>query len=185
MSYKAAGNSKSKVTAVFGDDAREYLVDSGASFHLVSKETLTDQERSTIFQLRHPIPCQTANGEVLITEKVRVYIRSLKMTVVAALLDLTVSVLSMGVLCDEEGFDFHWWAKTCPYLEKGNLRVYTQPQSNTPLISVSKEGDSVEVESSEDLPKEASGASSSDTAIPPPPKPEANLRRPPKKRSRG
>ena len=69
MSYKEAEHSKSKITAVFDDDAREYLADSGASFHLVSKETLSDQERSTIFKLRHPIPCQTANGEVLITKK--------------------------------------------------------------------------------------------------------------------
>ena len=42
---------------------REFIVDSGASFHMVSKESLSKKEKKTIKETT-PIPINTANGVI-------------------------------------------------------------------------------------------------------------------------
>ena len=49
---------------------RKYIVGSGASFHLVSSDSLAEKEAKTIVPLSESIPTQTVNGEVELTEKV-------------------------------------------------------------------------------------------------------------------
>ena len=51
---------------------RRYIVDSGASFHLVDPRTLTKKEQSTIEDIETPIPIETANGEVTVSQRCRV-----------------------------------------------------------------------------------------------------------------
>ena len=48
---------------------RRYIVDSGASFHLVDPRTLTKKEQETIEDIEVPIPLETANGEVVVTQR--------------------------------------------------------------------------------------------------------------------
>ena len=52
----------------------------------------------------------------------------------AHLLETTVAVLSLGALCDEEGFDYTWKSKTIPTLTKGDLTIACYPTNNVPLI---------------------------------------------------
>ena len=46
-----------------GAKTRRFLVDNGASFHLVSKETLSQKERKTFRKIPFPIEIQTRNGK--------------------------------------------------------------------------------------------------------------------------
>ena len=54
-----------KVVAVSGRSMeRLFIVDSGASYHLVDEDDLAEWERKTITKLQKPITMQSANGEV-------------------------------------------------------------------------------------------------------------------------
>ena len=103
---------KSRMFCLEHKRGRRYIVDSGASFHLVSKNNLNSKERYTIVSLDRPIPIQTANGEVELNEKVRVYVHDLNVHVWAHLLPNTVAVLSLGLLIDDLEFSYHWTPRT-------------------------------------------------------------------------
>ncbi len=57
---RSALKGKQKIFYLESKSGRNYIVDSGASFHLVSRVELTDHEASTIVALDEPIPIQTA-----------------------------------------------------------------------------------------------------------------------------
>ncbi len=113
---------------------RRYIVDSGASFHLVPKNDLNSKERQTITSWDRPTPIQTANGEVELKEKVRIYVHDLNVHVWAHMLPNTVAVLSLGLLIDDLEFSYHWTPRNKPYLEKGKLKVTCHPSNNVPFI---------------------------------------------------
>ena len=52
---------------------------------------------------------------------VKVYIRELAIFVWAYVLDCDVAVLSLGMLCDEEGFTYYWTPGSPPTLEKEGI----------------------------------------------------------------
>ena len=98
---RSALKGKQKIFYLESKSGRNYIVDSGASFHLVSRDELTDQEKSTIIALDEPIPIQTANGEVELNEKCQIFVRDPKVRVWAHILPDTVAVLSLGLLVEE------------------------------------------------------------------------------------
>jgi hypothetical protein len=113
---------------------REFIVDSGASFHLVSEDSLTPEEEATKVELDHPIEVQTANGDVNITHKCRVYVFELDLWIWAHLLESTIAVLSLGALCLVHEFRYAWEAGHDPILSKGNIEVRCRPRNNVPFI---------------------------------------------------
>ena len=82
----------------------------------------------------NPIPITTANGEVKIHVQVRVYVRELGISVWAYVLDCDVAVLSLGMLCDEEGFTYNWVPNEAPTLTKDDFKVTCYPSHNVPII---------------------------------------------------
>ena len=52
----------------------------------------------------------------------------------AHLLDCTVAVLSLGLLCDENGYSYTWRPQETPFLSKGNDRIMCYPNHNVPFI---------------------------------------------------
>ena len=64
--------------------ARKYILDSGASFHLVDPETLTEDERATIEKCAS-ITLETANGEVVVNRRCLIYVKELDVCVWAFL----------------------------------------------------------------------------------------------------
>ena len=62
---------KPKIFYLESKKGRKYIVDSGASFHLVSSDSLSKNEAKTIVPFGETIPIQTTNGEVELTEKVK------------------------------------------------------------------------------------------------------------------
>ena len=63
---------------LFSAGKRQFLIDSGASYHLISKRDLSFEERRKGRQLQHPIELRTANGITAVEESVTVYIPSLQ-----------------------------------------------------------------------------------------------------------
>ena len=58
-------------------EEREFVVDSGASMHMVSKRDLNSAELETMRTSRSPTTVMTANGEVQSREEATVYVKEL------------------------------------------------------------------------------------------------------------
>ena len=58
-------------------EEREFVVDSGASSHMVSRKDLNSAELETVRISKSPTSLVTANGEVLTKEEATVYVREL------------------------------------------------------------------------------------------------------------
>ena len=96
-----------------------------------------------------PMPITTANGEVKVHAQVRVFVKELGIYVWAYVLDCECSVLSLGLLCDDEGFTYLWVANTFPTLTKEGFTVPCYPSHNVPVIfpaALLAEGDLTEDE---------------------------------------
>ena len=87
---------------------REFVVDSGASMHMVSKRDLNSVELETMSISKNPTTVVTANGEVQTREEATVYVKELDLFVTVMLLEETPAVLSLGKLCEDHGKTYHW-----------------------------------------------------------------------------
>ena len=79
-------------------EERDFVVDSGASMHMISKKDLSDAEVDTLTKSCSPTIVITANGEVQTHEEAIVYVKELDMFLTVKVLDNTPAVLSLGKL---------------------------------------------------------------------------------------
>ena len=114
-------------------EEREFVVDSGASMHMISKKDLSEAEMDTLMKSCSPTIVITANGEVQTHEEATVYVKELNVFLTMKVLDNTPAVLSLGKLCDENGYSYEWidGQKTTSHerrdsdnLQYGKLRSY-------------------------------------------------------------
>ena len=82
---------------------RMFVVDSGASMHMLNKIDLSSDEMDTLRRSRNPTTVVTANGEVETNEEAQVFVHDLDLFVTVQLLDETPADLSLGKLCSEHG----------------------------------------------------------------------------------
>ena len=81
-------------------EEREFVVDSSASMHIISKKDLNSAELETVTTSRSPTTVITANGEVQTDEEATVYVKELDIFLTMKVLENTPAVLSLGKLCD-------------------------------------------------------------------------------------
>ena len=89
-------------------EEREIVVDSGASVHMISRKHLSDAEMDTLTKSCSPTIVTTANGEVQTHEEATVYVKELAIFLTRKVLENTPAVLSLGKLCDENGYSYEW-----------------------------------------------------------------------------
>ena len=87
---------------------REFVVDSGASMHMISKKDLSEAEMDTLTKSCSPTIVITANGEVQTHEEATVYVKELDIFLTMKVLEDTPPALSLGNLCDEHGYSCEW-----------------------------------------------------------------------------
>ena len=87
---------------------RTYVVDSGASYHIMSNSDLTEHERESIRKLNPPIPLQTANGLIQAKSAVKIHIIELDLEVEALILPNSPPLLSLGRLCCDHEVKYVW-----------------------------------------------------------------------------
>ena len=85
-------------------EEREFVVDSAASMHMLSKKGLSSEELETLRRSRNPTTVVTANGEVQADEEAQVFVHDLGLFVTVQLLEDTPAVPSLGTLCEEHGY---------------------------------------------------------------------------------
>ena len=79
-------------------EEREFVVDSGASMHMVSRKDLNSAELETMRRSKNPTTVMTANGEVRTREEATVYVKELDLFETVKLLEDTPAVLALGKL---------------------------------------------------------------------------------------
>ena len=97
-------------------EEREFVVDSGAGMHVVSKRDLSSAELETMRMSRNPTTVMTANDEVQSREEAAVFVKELDLFVSVMLLEETPAVLSLGKLCEDHGYASHWTSGQNPHV---------------------------------------------------------------------
>ena len=88
-------------------EEREFVVDSGASMHVVSNKDHNSAELETMRRSRSPTTVMTANGEVQTREESTVYVKQLDLFVKVIFLEETLQFFPW-ILCEDHGYTYHW-----------------------------------------------------------------------------
>ena len=97
-------------------EEREFVVEFGASMHMISKKDLNSAEMDSLRTSRSPTTVITANGEVQTHEEATVYVKELDIFLTMKVLENTPAVLSLGKLCDENAYSYEWIKGQKPHL---------------------------------------------------------------------
>ena len=115
-------------------EEREFVVDSGASMQMISKKDLNEAEMVTLTKSCSPTIVMTANGEVQTHEEATVYVKELDIFLTMKVLDNTPAVLSLGKLCDENGYSYEWINGQKPHLIKDGIRIICNTENFFPIV---------------------------------------------------
>ena len=119
---------------LFKHEEREFVVDSDASMHMISEKDLSDAEMDTLTKSCSPTIVITANGEVQTQEEAIVYVKELDMFLTMKVLENTPAVLSLGKLCDENGYSYEWINGQKPHLIKNGIRIICNTENFVPIV---------------------------------------------------
>ena len=115
-------------------EEREFVVDSGASMHMISKKDLNDAEMDTLTKSCSPTIVITASGEVQTHEEATVYVKELDIFLTMKVLENTPAVLSLGKLCDENGYSYEWINGQEPHLIEDGIRIQCNTENFVPIV---------------------------------------------------
>ena len=76
----------------------------------------------------------TGNGEVLTKEEATVYVKELDLFVTVMLLEDTPAVLSLGKLCEDHGYNYHWTSGQKPHLIKNGRKTDCNTANYAPFV---------------------------------------------------
>ena len=116
-------------------EEREFVVDSGASMHMISKKDMTDAEMDTLTKSCSPTIVITANGEVQThEEEATVYVKELDIFLAMKVLENTPAVFSLGKLCDENGSSYEWINGQKPHLILNGIWIQCNTENFVPIV---------------------------------------------------
>ena len=76
----------------------------------------------------------TANGEVQTHEEATAYVKELDVFLTVKVLENTPAVLSLGKLCDENGYSYEWINGQKPHLTKNGIRIPCNAENFVPIV---------------------------------------------------
>ena len=76
--------------------------------HMISQKDLSDAELDILTTSRRLTTVISANGDVQTQEEAIVYVKELDIFLTMKVLENTPAVLSLGKLCDENGYSVEW-----------------------------------------------------------------------------
>ena len=98
------------------------------------QERLNSAELDTVRVSRSPTTVITVNDEVLTKEEATVYVRELDIFLTIKVLDNTPAVLSLGKICDENGYSYEWINGQKPHLMKNGIRIPCKTENFVPIV---------------------------------------------------
>ena len=102
--------------------------------HMISKKDLSDAEMDTLTKSCSPTVVITANGEAQTHEEAIVYVKELDLFLTMKVLENTPAVLSLGMLCDENGYSYEWINGQKPHLIKNGIRRQCNTENFVPIV---------------------------------------------------
>ena len=102
--------------------------------HMISKKDLSDAEMDTLTKSCSLAIVITANGEVQTHEEATVYVKELDIFLTMKVLENTPAVLSLGKLCDENGYSYEWINGQKPHLFKNGIRIICNTENFVPIV---------------------------------------------------
>ena len=131
---------------------------------------MSDAETDTLTKSCNPTIVMTANGEVQTHEEAIVYVKELDIFLSVKVLDNTPAVLSLGKLCDENGYCYEWINGQKPHLIKDGIRIICNTENFVPIVvpglSSSSSGSSSTLRTSMKQESHSSSSSSSSPSSP-------------------
>ena len=118
----------------FKPEEKEFVVDSRASMHMISKKDLNSAEMDTLTKSCSPTVVVTVNGEVQTHEEATVYVKELDIFLTMKVLENTPAVLSLGKLCDENGYSYERINGQKPHLIKNGIRIQCNTENFVPIV---------------------------------------------------
>ena len=100
---------------------------------MISKKDLSDAEMDTLTKSCSPTIVITANGEVQTHEEAIVYVKELDIFLTMKVLDNTPA-LSLGKLCDENGYCCEWINGQKPHIIKNGIRIICNTENFVPIV---------------------------------------------------
>ena len=135
--------------------------------HMISKKDLNDAEMDTLTKSCSLTIVITANGEVPTHEEATVYVKELDMFLTKKVLENTPAVLSLGKLCDENGYSYEWTNGQKPHLIKDGIRIICNTENFVPIVVPGLSSSSSASSSTSRTPmKQESHSSSSSSSSP-------------------
>ena len=145
-------------------EEREFVVDPGASLHMVSKKDLNKAELETFRISKNPIMVMTDKSEVLAKEEATVFVRELHLFVTVMLLENTPAVLSHGENSAKNfGYSYHWTSGQKPHPIKKGKKFHCGTSNHVPFVVP---GLSTSSSTSSTSPTSSSQETVTDTEIP-------------------
>ena len=102
--------------------------------HMISKKDLRDAEMDSSTKSCSPTIVITANGEVQTHEEATVYVKELDIFLTMKIVENTPAVLSLGKLCDENGYSYEWINGQKPHLIKNGIRILCNTENFVPIV---------------------------------------------------
>ena len=102
--------------------------------HMISKKDLSDAEMDTLTKSCSPTIVITAHGEVQTHEEAIAYVKELGIFLTMKVLENTPAVLSLGKLCDENGYSDEWVNGQKPHLIKNGIWIICNTENFVPIV---------------------------------------------------
>ena len=102
-----------------------------------ASDTVNSAELETMRTSRSLTTAMTANGVVQIREEATVYVNQLDLLVTVMLPEETPAVLSLGKLCEDRGYTYHWTSGEKPHLTNNGKRINCDIANFVPFVVLS------------------------------------------------
>ena len=102
--------------------------------HMISKKDLNVAEMDTLTKSCSLTIVITANGEVQTHEEAAVYVKELDIFLTMKVLENTPTVLSLGKLCDENGYSSEWINGQKPHLVNNGIQMQCDTENFVPIV---------------------------------------------------
>ena len=125
---------------------------------MVSRKDPNSAELETMRTPRSPTTVMTAKGEVRTREEATENVKQLNLLVKVMLLEETPAVLSLGKLCEDHGYTYHWTSDQNPHLIRNGKKIDCNMSNCVPFVVP-------ELSASSTSPSSSSSPSSSQESV--------------------
>ena len=96
-----------------------------------------------------PFRIQSANGTITVEEEAQIHVPALNIWIWAQLVEDCPAVVSLGILCGKQGWNYEWKNGDLPTMSKGSTSIALTPHHDVPMIFAAKKNENSEESSAE------------------------------------